>query len=129
MYKPLALTLLIALATPAFAQDFEEGAWTDPEVLKAAIDIGLTPEQRADFRSAITTFLQNFSSDVKRLLNARNPNDLPRKIAAKRKARVKVMDEEMQAFLTEEQYPAYETYRDLLLEKMQEEAEKRIRRR
>ena len=125
----LALLLVLAIGTPAIAQDQQEGPWTHPEVLKAAINIDMSPEQQAQFRKAITNFLQGLGSDVRKLLNARNPTNVPRKIASKRKARVKAMDEEVQAFLTEEQFPSYEAYRDLLLEKMDEAAEKRIRRR
>ena len=127
MHKVLTLGLLLALAPPLIAQ--EDTPWTHPDVLKAAIEIRMTQDQSPRFRSAITTFLEGFNSDVKRLLNVRNPNDLPRKIASKRRARVKAMDAEVQEFLNEEQMPAYEAYRDLLLEKMDESAAKRRRRR
>lgn len=129
MYKIFTLALLLAVGAPANAQEQESGPWTDPEVLKAAIEIEMSPEQQVQFRTAITNFLEGLGSDVRKLLNARNPTNIPRKIASKRNARVKVMDEEVQAFLTDEQMPSYEAYRDLLLEKMEEAAEKRMRRR
>ena len=127
MHKILTLGLLLAFVPPAVAQ--EDTPWTHPDVLKAAIEIRMTQDQRPRFRSAITTFLQGFNSDVRRLLNVRNPNDLPRKIASKRRSRVKALDSEVQEFLTDEQMSAYEAYRDMLLEKMDERTAKRWRRR
>ena len=116
----IALGALLALSPAVFAQ---EGApWTHPDVLKAASDVRMSQDQRPQFRRAVTAFLEGFNSDVKRLLNARSPHDLPRKIASKRRHRVKEMDKTMQAFLMPGQIPAYEAYRDLLLQKMDERA-------
>ena len=120
----LALLVGLVLTTSAAAQQAQQEyqPWTHPEVLKAAFDIGMTPEQRPQFQAAVTEMLREFNEDVQRLMKRHNQTGLPRKIASKRRARVKAMDEQMAAFLSEEQVLLYHTYRDKLLEKMDERA-------
>ncbi len=101
--------------------------WTHPDVLVEALKIRMDESQRLEFRAAITDFLQGYGSDVRRVLNSNNQANLPRKIATKRRNRVKEMDKTMAATLTEEQYPQYEAYRNALLAKMDEEAARRRR--
>ena len=107
------------------AEDVEP--WRHPEVLKAAIDIGMNAEQRPQFQTAITEMLQGYGADVRKLLRAHNQTNLPKKIEKKRKVRVKALDKNVAGFLNEDQMPAYESYRDTLLDKMAERAAARRR--
>ena len=120
-----SLLLLVVCASSVSAQDYDP--WSNPEVLRAAWEISLSEDQRPGFRAAVTTFLQDYGADVRKLLRSNNPTDLPRKIARKRKSRVKIMDEQMAMILSEPQIPKYEAYRDLLLAKMDERAAQRRR--
>ncbi len=123
------LLLLVALTVLTGATHAQEDAqpWTHPDVLQAAANIRMNPEQRAQFRSSVTEFLQGYSADVQKLLRAHNQTGLPRKIAKKRRHRVSAMNEQMGALFSESQYAAYETYRDTLLEKMAARARARRR--
>ena len=118
------LVLVILGLQPAFGAE-AGGAWQDPQVLRAAFEIDMTPEQRPHFRESMTEFLQGYGADVRRILNGRDRTDLPRKIERKRRARLRSMDRQMGDFLTEAQWPAYERWRDLLLEKMAEQFRRR----
>ena len=125
MMRTIATSLLSLSLLLPLAHGEEETPWTHPEVLRAALQIGLTPDQQPQFREAVREFLEGFNSDVKRLLNSRDLDDLPRKIASKRRARVRAMDEQMAEFLSEQQQAGYEVYRDRLLERMDERAARR----
>ncbi len=128
MTKMITVALISLLAIAPLAHGEEQVPWTHPEVLKAAWEIGLTQEQRPRFQKGVGDFLQGIGSDVRRLLNSNNQTDLPRKIASKRRSRVRKMDEQMTEILSIEQQSAYATYRDLLLQKMDERAANRRRR-
>ena len=125
--KTLAILALALLFSLPLGYGEETQPWRDAEVLQAALDIGMSAEQTDKFRLAVREFLRGYASDVKRLLNARNRNDLPRKIASKRRARVRTMNDQMAELLSEDQLTAYEDYRELLLEKMDEAAARRRR--
>ena len=125
MIKTIATSLLTLSLLAALAHGEEETPWTHPEVLRAAFQIGMTPDQQPQFREAVREFLEGLNVDVNRLLNSRDLDDLPRKIASKRRARVRAMDEQMAEFLSEDQQAGYEVYRDLLLDKMDERAARR----
>jgi hypothetical protein len=125
--KLLAKTLFGLIVLLLAGQAFSEQAdpWAHPEVIRAAAMIGLDSEQQPKFRDSVSEFLQGFGSDVQRLFKRNNQTDLPRRIASKRRARVKAMDARMAEFLSDEQLPNYVVYRDLLLKKMDERAANR----
>lgn len=91
--------------TPAFMQ---------PEVMKAALNLKLADAQKAPFLEAVGTFTGARAKAVKSLLRKRSQTDIPRKIKGKTNALLKKMDKSMFKFLTEEQQPAYEIYRQKL---------------
>jgi len=117
----LLFSATLVLSTKLTAAE-PQAPWTHPDVLLAAVNIGMTEEQQPQFREALAEFLQGFSADVRKLMRANNQTDLPRKIERKRNRRVSTMDKHMSTFLDSTQYAAYETYRDSLLEKMDEAA-------
>ena len=120
----LTAAVLLLSATLVFSTNLTaaepQAPWTHPDVLQAAVNIGMTEEQQPQFREALTEFLQGFGADVRKLLRANNQTDLPGKIERKRKRRVSTMDKQMSTFLDSTQYAAYEIYRVMLLEKMEE---------
>lgn len=125
MKRLSTVCFLALLALPVAAE--QAGAWADPAVIEAAYRIGMDDAQRPAFRDAVAAFFEGYAADVQRLLRRNNQTDLPRKIAAKRRNRVKQLDQRMGEILRPEQMPAYGEYRDLLLEKMAENARRRRR--
>lgn len=115
----LGLSMLLGSALGQAAEQ-PQPAWRDPAVLKAALEIGLTPEQQPAFRDAITTFFQGYGADVRRLVNGRNVTNLPRKIARKLSNRTKEMNQTMSGFLSADQFARYENYRGILLAAMKQ---------
>lgn len=109
-----ALVLMVLACTSTRAADNPGGAWTDPEVLKAALAIGMTEEQKPKFGNGITGFLNCRIDAFKRLMKGRDNVDIERKMKSKTNACLRKMDKEMAGFLTKEQLPSYEIYRDTL---------------
>ena len=126
MLKQFIITALILSCAATYAEE-EVQPWRHPDVLKAAIDMRVSAEQRPQFQAAITAMLQGYASDVRKLMRAHNQTNLPKKIEKKRKVRTKAMDKAVAEFLNKDQIPAYEIYRDTLLAKMAERAAQRRR--
>lgn len=126
MFRSILAVAVLVFSTAVTAEE-PTPAYMHPEVIRAAAQINMDENQQATFRQAVTDFLQGYGSDVGRLLRANNQTNLPRKIAKRRRVRAGEMDETMQKALSEDQFPAYETYRDTLLAKMDEAADARRR--
>ena len=124
--RVIIATVCLFLGISTYAEE-DVQPWRHPDVLKAAIDIGMNAEQRPQFQEAITEMLQGYGSDVRKLMRAHNQTNLPKKIEKKRKVRVKALDKTVAGFLTEDQMTAYAIYRDTLLDKMAERAAARRR--
>ena len=124
--RVIIATVCLFLGISTYAEE-DVQPWRHPDVLKAAIDIGMNAEQRPQFQEAITEMLQGYGSDVRKLMRAHNQTNLPKKIEKKRKVRVKALDKTVAGFLTEDQMNAYAIYRDTLLDKMAERAAARRR--
>ena len=116
--KVSVLLLALSLLNAAYAAQ-PTPAYLQPTVLKAALEINLTEEQQPMFREALTNFFNNRMSAINLLLRRHNQTGLPRKIKSKTNGLLKTMDKDMAAFLTEEQIPAYETYRQTLKSNLQ----------
>lgn len=117
--KPVA-----SAATPATAPLPSE-PWLQPEVLRAAVGIGMTKEQMPDFRIAVTDLVSNRAKAINKVMGRNNVTGLKRKIRVASSRQFRKMDKSMTALLTAEQYPKYEIYRDLLSQNMQEATKKR----
>ncbi len=91
--------------------------WMEPDVLKAAIDIGMNDEQLPQFRASITEFMDGRTKALNRLLRGHNVTNMDRKMKSRTNSLKRAMNKQMSEFLTEEQYSQYETYRDLLMSK------------
>ena len=109
--------ILLSMAVPIMSHAAQSTApWLQPEVLKAAVNIGLTDEQLPLFREAITHLAQNQTSATNKLLRQNNIADLERKLTTVTNRQFKKMDREMGAFLTSTQLPRYDIYRNVLRE-------------
>lgn len=113
-----ALLFAAAVLTGTVSAQENRPPWATDDVIAAAIQIGMDDNQRLQFRDAVTTFLEEYQKAVNKLLRAHNVSNLERKIDSKRKALVGDMDESMAQFLSEDQIPRYDAYRDLLLSKL-----------
>ncbi len=110
-----SLLFCVFFAGSVNANAEEVPAWLQPEVLKAALEIGMTDEQQPQFQSALTTYLQDMGKMVQKVI-ATNKGNLNRELKRRNRSLVKAMDERMASFLTPDQIPAYEIYRDKLQE-------------
>ena len=111
----LASTFLVA--TPAFAGQATP-AFMQPEVLQAAVAMNLTDEQKPKFQGALSNLVNERTKAFNNYLRRNNQTGIARKMRSKTTALVKKMDAEVGEFLTEEQVPAYNNYRDLLVKYM-----------
>ena len=110
--------LLIAAALPVSANAAQpRPPWMQPDVVKAAVDIGMTEEQLAQFRSHVTEFMDGRMKALNNLMRRNNVTNMDRKMKSRTKKLKRRMDGQMSELLTEEQYPKYEVYRDLLMSK------------
>lgn len=118
MRRVLAVLLMIAAPLLASAAE-QQPAFLQPEVLKAALAINLTDEQKPQFQEALGNFVNGRIAAINKLMRKHNQTNLGRKVKSKTNALLRSMDKEMAAFLTAEQIPAYETYRDTLKSHLQ----------
>ncbi len=91
--------------------------WMQPDVVRAAVDIGMNEEQLAQFRSHVAEFMDGRMKALNDLMRRHNVTNLDRKMQSRTKRLKRRMDEQMSELLSEEQYPKYEVYRDLLMSK------------
>ncbi len=111
----LSLFLLVSLTTHAAEK---KPAWLQPEVLKSAVAINMTDEQKPKFQNAITVYLTDFQKSFKKIITGRDTSGMERKIKRMNKRLKKKMDGAMAEFLSKEQMPKYEVYRDALIKAM-----------
>lgn len=115
--KTLAVLFILA-AMPAWVEAQQQRPpWMQPDVVKAAVDIGMTDEQLAQFRNHVAEFMDGRMKAFNRLMRGNNVTNMDRKMKSRTKRLKRRMDEQMSELLTEEQYPKYEVYRDLLMSK------------
>jgi len=117
MKQVLVIVLLLCAAvwTPMHAVAAERTpAFLQPEVLKAALQINLTEEQKPQFQQALTDFVNGRMEAFAKLMKKNNQTNISRKMKSRTNGLLKDMDKAMASFLTEEQMPAYENYREKL---------------
>jgi len=111
--KRLLLAVLLLAAPTVFAAE-QQPAYLQPEVLKAALEINLTDEQKPQFQQALTDFVNGRMKAFNKLMRGHNQSNIERKMKSRTNSLLKQMDKDMAAFLTEEQMPAYKNYRKTL---------------
>ncbi|MFT7652614.1 MAG: hypothetical protein ACI9ON_002790 [Limisphaerales bacterium] len=114
MHKIIFILAALLCSHAVQAQDQPKPAFMQPEVLRAALAINMTEAQKPQFQAALTRFFDGRWSSLARLMQKNNQTDLPRKWKKKTNSLLKTMDKEVAGFLTEEQLPAYDTYRNTL---------------
>ena len=132
MQRLTFVTILLTgalLAASAFAEEAEapKPPWLQTDVLKAALEIGMTEEQRPQFQQAVTNLVNNQLSATNRLLRGNNVSNLERRLKSSTNRQFKKMDKEMAAFLDEGQMERYAVYRDAMRNAMAEWARTRGR--
>ncbi len=113
LLKSALLAILIGFAGASWAQEQVPG-YLKPEVLAAAAAMNLTEEQQPQFREAVGTFLDDRMKAINSLMRRNNQTGVDRKIKSRTNSLLKKMDKSMAGFLTEEQMPAYQNYRETL---------------
>lgn len=116
MYSRIKCSLLATLLLVSTATVAEEPtpAFLQPDVLRAAMAINLTEAQEPLFREAITTFAQARIDSLGKLMRGHNRTGVERRWKSKTRSFLKEMDETLRPVLTDEQWPAYENYRETL---------------
>ena len=115
--KTLAVLAFLALMPALEGAAQQRPPWMQPDVVRAAVDIGMTDEQLAQFRSHVAEFMDGRMKAFNNLTRRNNVTNIDRKMKSRTKKLRRRMDEQMGELLTEEQYPKYEVYRDLLMSK------------
>ena len=115
--KTLAVLAFLALMPALEGAAQQRPPWMQPDVVRAAVDIGMTDEQLAQFRSHVAEFMDGRMKAFNNLMRRNNVTNMDRKMKSRTKKLKRRMDEQMSELLTEEQYPKYEVYRDLLMSK------------
>ena len=111
---PLLFVVLCFSALSAKAATEPTPPWLQPEVVKAYLAIDLTDEQKPLFRDALTTYLQDSNRAIRSAINS-NKGNLEREIRRRVKKHISRWNDTVAAFLTDEQFPKFEIYRDTLL--------------
>ena len=115
--KTLAVLAFLALMPALEGAAQQRPPWMQPDVVRAAVDIGMTDEQLAQFRSHVAEFMDGRMKAFNNLTRRNNVTNMDRKMKSRTKKLRRRMDEQMSELLSEEQYPKYEVYRDLLMSK------------
>ena len=115
--KTLAAVLFMAILPAMEGAVQPRPPWMQPDVVRAAVDIGMNEEQLAQFRSHVAEFMDGRMKALNDLMRRHNVTNLDRKMQSRTKRLKRRMDEQMSELLSEEQYPKYEVYRDLLMSK------------
>ena len=97
----------------------ETPPWLQPQVVNAYLAINLAEDQKSQFRDALTSYIQGSNRAVRAAIN-NNKDNLEREIRRRLKKQINRWNDTARAFLTEEQYPLFEIYRDTLLTTMRD---------
>ena len=113
-YLFLVTLVLATMCLALTAQAEQTPPWLQPEVVKAYVDIGLTDDQKPMFKEAQIDYIQKSHGAIRSAINS-NKGNLEREIRRRIKKQVNRWSKNAAEFLTEEQYPKFEIYRDMLV--------------
>ena len=108
-----AVLAICGNTTTAFAAE-PKPSFMQPDVLRAAAAMQLTEEQKPLFRAAVTEFFSERMEAFNLLTRRHNQSNIKRKMKGKTSRLFKNMDKQVAAFLTPDQIPMYEVYRETL---------------
>jgi hypothetical protein len=89
----------------------------DREIIVAAVNIGMTEEQRPRFRQAVATFIEDYRSSILKISRRNNATNLERTIDKERRLLIKKLDLQVSDFLSPAQMARYDVFRGLMLSK------------
>jgi len=113
-YLFLVTLVLATMCLALTAQAEQTPPWLQPEVVKAYVDIGLTDDQKPMFKEAQIDYIQKSHRAIRSAINS-NKGNLEREIRRRIKKQLNRWSNNAAEFLTEEQYPKFEIYRDILV--------------
>lgn len=104
----LPLTTLWGAETPPSAP------WASQELIKASLELHLDETQQPVFRKSVGAFIDDYYRMIRKE-SRRNVPDQQRRIKRRTRSLTKQLDANLREALRQEQWPAYEQYRSLLL--------------
>lgn len=112
----LCALLLVTLASfNVQSQEPERPPWLSDEVVKAAMNIGMSEAQLGPFRESVGIFLEEYRDEARRIIR-RGDAGIETSVQRARSSLARQMDKRMKEILTEEQMVPYQDYRAALLD-------------
>jgi hypothetical protein len=99
---------------PAAASPLQLPPWMTTDVIKAAVAMNMTDAQKPEFNKAVGQFVTDHFAMIQKEIKRSAPN-LDMTIKSRDKALVHTLDDSAHKILTQEQWPAYESYKEALL--------------
>ncbi len=87
--------------------------WMSADVIKAAVAINMTDEQKPPFNKVVGDYVTDHFAMIQKVMKVGAPN-VDMTIRSKDNGLVHKMDEQVHKILTKEQLPAYEDYKKVL---------------
>ena len=112
----LIATLLIPVANAA--EQMPPLSRQDREIVMAAVNIGMTEEQRLQFRNVVGQFVDDYSSSMLKIMRGNNATDVERRMKNKGVRLLDGMDADMDEFLSKAQFTRYQLWRELMIAKL-----------
>jgi len=112
-FAVLAVALLLTAGVRA--EEVERPAWMSEEVMRAAMNIGMTEDQLGPFRENVRIFLEDYRDTARRIIR-RGDAGIESSVHRARNSLAREMDERMVQVLTEAQMTPYQEYRAALLD-------------
>lgn len=88
--------------------------WMTADVIKAAVSMNMTDAQKPEFNNVVGQFITDHFAMIQKEIKRSAPN-LDMTIKSRDKALIHTLDDNVHKILTQEQWPAYENYKDALL--------------
>jgi hypothetical protein len=88
--------------------------WMTADVIKAAVSMNMTDAQKPEFNKVVGQFITDHFAMIQKEIKRSAPN-LDMTIKSRDKALIHTLDDNVHKILTQEQWPAYENYKDALL--------------
>ena len=88
-------------------------SWMTGDVVKAAVAINMTDNQKHDFNEAVSDFVSDHFAMIQKEAKREAP-DLEQRVHSRDSSLARQMDDRVQKILTTDQWPAYQNYRKVL---------------
>ena len=115
MVRGILLAVLMLPGSVAWGEEMERPAWLSEEVVRAAMNIGMSEEQLDPFRDSVRIFLEDYRDEARRIIR-RGDAGIETSVQRARNSLAREMDERMSKILTDAQMAPYQDYRSALLE-------------